>query len=113
MTTEWSHGPLMLHCLRSRVDPPSPLGFGAINPPMPFGFGATSEEVGPHAWLVAPDQFANYVCFRLALLRQRRDGVIAPYRATLPCDADRRRDGVIALPYGQTASPTEDADMVP
>ena len=54
---------LMLHCLRSRVDPP-----------MPYGSGAMSEEVDPHAWLDAPDQFANDVCFRLALLRRRRGG---------------------------------------
>ena len=73
-----------------------------------------------HIRLDAPDQFANDVCFRLALLRRRRVEGNAPYH----CDAARRRDGGIAplrngrfieaaLPYGHTASPTENARMIP
>ena len=41
---------MQIELLRPGVDPPPPCGFGAMN-----------EDVGPLAWLDAPDQFPNYV----------------------------------------------------
>ena len=43
--------------------PPPPYGFGTVNPLTPYGFSTINKEVGPLAWLDAPDQFPNYVLF--------------------------------------------------
>ena len=37
-----------------------------VDPPTPSGCGATGEEVGLHSSLDAPNQFPNYILFRLS-----------------------------------------------